>query len=252
MWQFIKGWWDIRTAIAVVALIQPWVLWLYRKYGKGGHIDVHPTGNVEIGFSALGATVGLQGTLRAVDREFFVSSMALEVVREADQSRHTLEWGAFRPPAVLVGETKDPIEMPAGFMLQPLAPRRYNIVFVDMATQAAVRQLTDPLQAAWFTALTANDLAPDGRQQYYEAEFNRTALHVNTFADLDPIIYWHPGDYRIQLRIHTTRPDRNFSETRRFTLTGADIAGLRGNRIPMLLQVVGLPSRLHFAYSTYR
>src|SRR5207253_5016876 len=97
----------IQPLIAVLALIQPWIIWLYRKYGRGGDIDVHHTGNVEVGFSALGATVGLQGTLRAADRDFFVSSMTLEVLREADGSRHTLEWGAFRPPAVVVGVAKD-------------------------------------------------------------------------------------------------------------------------------------------------
>ena len=128
--------------------------------------------------------------------------------------------------------------MPAGFMLQPTAPRRYNIVFIDMAAQAAVRQLTDPLQAAWFAALTANNVPTDGHQNYYETQFNGTLLHVNTFADLDPIIYWHPGEYRMRLKIHTTRPDGDFFENWRFTLTAADVTGLRNNRLPR-----GCPAR---------
>src|SRR5438067_1136828 len=98
MWGWIKTW-DLRTVVAVVALAQTWVYWAWRKWGRAGHLDVHRTGTVEVGFSGWGATVGVHGTLRSVDRDFFVSSMTLTVIRESDHSQHKLEWGAFRPPA---------------------------------------------------------------------------------------------------------------------------------------------------------
>ena len=252
MWVWLTGVWNTATAIAVVALVQPWVYWFYRKYGRGGHLDVHHTGNIEIGFSTLGATIGLQGTLRSLDREFFVSSMTLDIVRESDNSQHTLEWAAFRPPLVLVGEPKDPVEMPAGFLLQPTAPRRYHIMFNDSAAQAAAKQVTDPLQAAWFAALSSKGIPSDKHQEYYDTEFRLTPLHVTTFSDLDPIMYWQAGSYRLRLRIHTTRPDRDFQENWKFSLTPTDVSGLRGNRIPTILTALNLTGRWHFAYSRYQ
>ena len=100
-----------EALVAFVALIQPYLFWLYKKYWKPGSVDAYSAGHVEVGYSNFGATLGLQGALRAIDRDLFVSDISLTLTRISDSSAHTLVWTAFRPPAALVNPSKDPIEV---------------------------------------------------------------------------------------------------------------------------------------------
>lgn len=231
-------WLDLKAAIAIVALVQPWLYWLYKKYGKGGHLDVHRTGQLEVGFSYFGPTLGLQGTLRAVDRDFFVSRMLLVLVRDADNARHEFEWGAFRPPQLLLGEPKDPVETPAGFMLQPLAPRRYNILFIDTQTRSSVLQLAERLSRGWAESVHTAAVPHDSIRQHYEQVFSRQPLHIDTFSALERLIYWEPGSYTVRLTIQCTRPNRTFTDVFKFSLTPEDVASLRLNKLTVLAAAV--------------
>ena len=53
--------------IGFVALIQVWLIALYKQFVSRGKLTVYETASIEIGFSAFGPTVTLLGTLRASD-----------------------------------------------------------------------------------------------------------------------------------------------------------------------------------------
>jgi hypothetical protein len=75
----------VSAIIAVIALIQPWLLWGWRKFFRRGSIEIFNTSTIEVGYSNLGPTLGLQGTLRGHDREQFIRGITVEVIREADK-----------------------------------------------------------------------------------------------------------------------------------------------------------------------
>src|ERR1700682_1369881 len=91
---FLKGWGSL--IVATVALIQPWIIALWRKAFRPGSIDIHETGTIEIGYSSFGPTVGLRGTLRAVHHDQFVRIIDLTVIKEKDAARHFFPWVVFR------------------------------------------------------------------------------------------------------------------------------------------------------------
>src|SRR5438552_10322360 len=91
---FLKGWGSL--IVAVVALIQPWVIALWRRFFRPGTIDIHETGTIEVGYSGFGPTIGLRGTLRAVHRDQFVRDIQVAIAKVKDGSKHSFEWVVFR------------------------------------------------------------------------------------------------------------------------------------------------------------
>lgn len=178
--------------------------------------------------------------------------MTVDVIRQADGARHTLEWGAFRPPVLLVGAQTAPTEMPAGFMLQTTTPRRFNFLFFDLAVQAAVKSATEALTNQWKTSIQADNVQPEARAAYYAQTTMPSRVHVDAFAALDRLIYWDPGEYEYRMKIHTTRPAHDFEHTGRFTLTAQDSATLSANRMGILASACDQPATWGFASAPYR
>src|SRR5437660_1351433 len=73
---------DAKLWLAIVALVQPWLIALWKKFLLRGRIRAYPSANIEIGFSTFGPTVALQGTLHASHRDIFVTSAGMVVTRE--------------------------------------------------------------------------------------------------------------------------------------------------------------------------
>src|ERR1700682_2947402 len=130
-------WNDYATlTIAVVALLQPWAVLAWKQFFRPGAIDIFETGVIEVGFSGYGPTLGLVGTLRARDRGLFIRSASIEVERETDHARHNFEWAAFRATRTIIGRPSEvALSVPAGFMVMPMQPSRYNIFFNDLKFQ---------------------------------------------------------------------------------------------------------------------
>ena len=83
-------------SVAALALAQPWLWAAYRRFFRRPHIQAFPTSSIEVGFSQLGATIGLHGTLLAKGRDVFVYSIELEIVRQKDSATHDFVWALFR------------------------------------------------------------------------------------------------------------------------------------------------------------
>ena len=140
--------------IATIALLQPWVVALWKRFLRQGTIDIHETGTIEVGYSSYGATIGLTGTLRAVHRDQFVRSIELTVVKGKDSSQHFFNWGLFRSGKLTIGrESEMTVELPSGFMLTTREPGRYSTLFVDSALQAEIRPHLTRVVEAWQGAL---------------------------------------------------------------------------------------------------
>ncbi len=243
---------NLNTVIALVALVQPWLLWLWLKFFRRGNIEIFETGTVEVGSSNYGPTIGLQGTLHGREREMFVRVISLEVIREADNAQHHFEWVAFRSFRIVsTRPTEVAFQLPAGFLLLPSQPFRYNLFFSATAFQQQhVQPVIDVLYAAWYVAVqqsfggAALSNIPDVAQAQVQAAaqaaypgFVGHMAHVNAFAQLNQQFYWNPGWYRLSMRIETTSPERTVTKRWRFQLTQAQSNSLRGNGLKVVQEV---------------
>lgn len=155
---FDWGWWKGNGAlvVATIALVQPWVLRLWRAIFRRGTLDIFKTGTIEVGYSGFGPTVALHGTFAAVHKDLFVSGAHLTVVRLADQATHRFEWAAFRSPAVNLSRPTDVnVALPAGSMVGVARPQRFNIVFNDVGLQQQMIPIIETVRTAWGAAVHA-------------------------------------------------------------------------------------------------
>jgi len=148
---FLKSWGTLT--VAMIALMQPWLLALYRKFFRQAHFDIYETGNIEIGFSNFGPTIGLLGALRGVNRDSFVRGIALILTHYKDKALHNFPWGLFRSDRILVRSRSDTtLQLCSGFMLTQNSPFPYKIQFWDRDAQDEIRPLIERLTSAWTEA----------------------------------------------------------------------------------------------------
>lgn len=238
--------------VAVLALVQPWILATWRRYFRPGRIEIYETGTIEIGYSAFGPTIGLHGTLRACDRDLFIRSVHLELFKEKDQSRHRFEWGVFRSSKVIAGRPEElTLELPAGFMLLISQPHRFNIQFHELSRQDEIRKVLEPVQQGWFTALS-KALPIQTHQACYQT-FSQGKAHVTAFTELDRLCYWEAGKYQLTMTVSTEPRNRKFLRTWSFVFSQEDINSIRLNPIVILREMCGQDNvRYNFVYARYQ
>jgi hypothetical protein len=235
--EFLKTW--SAHIIAFVALIQPWIIGIWKYFFRQGHIDIYETGAIEIGYSMFGATIGLHGTLRAVHRDKFVRRITLTVIKHKDKSEHNFEWGVFRKGPYFLDLRRAIFELPSGFMLLTSQPYRYDILFQDMALQQEIRPHLEKVSQAWILAQLTSTT--------YD-QFSKGTVHVNAYTALDRLIYWDAGSYTLKMSVWTTRPEQDFSKEWSYELTEKDVKSIRLNVVRMLRDTC-LPPRIMIPYN---
>ncbi len=254
--------------IALLALLQPWFISLYKKYLNKGKIEVYETGNIEVGYSSFGTTIGLNGTLRCLNKDLFVRKMAVEIVRQRDNSTHILEWGIFRSAKTsFKGEIEGTFELPSGFLLNTNFPYRFNIQFHDMNLQDEIRSITTKISQEWnksvadYTQMIMNNPAvrkqseasDDPYWQLYDI-FRKTPLYMEVYTKLGQLYYLDCGKYFMKLTIFTSNPDQIFENGWHFSINDEDSNMLRLNVLNMLDDLCGrrpTGAPYFFAYPNY-
>jgi len=252
--QMVKNW-VVANLIALVALVQPYLYWTWKKYFRKGRIDLHQTGQIEVGYSGLGSTIALIGTLRAVHEDQFVHSIDLLLTRTRDNMQRKFEWAALRPLSIIVGAATQPnLEIASGFMLLVSAPLKFNIVFKDPDFQAQVASVTAPTRGAWETFWSNNGgAAPTADVSNLFFQFRDTLPHVNAYAELDRMLDWQPVEYSLDVRVNTANPKRTFTTVFRFSLNAEDVQRLRFNCFRIIEEACGRPTTggYDFRYCNY-
>lgn len=254
-WQEFFRHWLVADVIALIALVQPYIYWGWKRYFRKGRIDVHETAKVEVGYSTYGSTIAVLGTLRAVHEDQFVRSIELVLTRIRDNMQRRFEWLAFRPATiVLAGPAEVKLEVASGFMLLTSEPWKYHIVFLDPQLQTEITSVLDRVRNAWIKFLDENGgMLPGANLNDLFQQFRVTMDHVNTFADLDRLLDWQPVEYSINVRVNTANPNRTFTRQLRFSVALTDVEVLRLNRFKIIEEACGIQTTLvyNFGYCKY-
>lgn len=254
--------------IAAIALIQPWVLALWKRYVQRGYIEALPAGNLEIGFSTFGPTVGLLGALRSHNRDAFVNEMCVKVTRTADKASRTLKWRAVRSNEMTIGGLAQvQITFASGTPVRADAPFKYNILFSQDAFLADQRTLAQQLMQHWhsFVQATIQGLAADVRNQVladtqnplvtemFFAQFNLTDDCARDLREaLAREFYWSPGEYEIELTVDVGQPMRSHIRRWKFTLDTNEVDNLEKNKDLCIRELCGLATQYNFANPMYQ
>ncbi|MGE5539783.1 MAG: hypothetical protein ACM30I_14285 [Gemmatimonas sp.] len=245
----------VSTAVSVVALMRPELSRVFRRWTND--IDLHPAGRIEIGFSGFGPTIGIEGTLRAVRNDQFITSMNLTVIRSADHLQHSFEWAIFRRPVLFQAQPND-MQIAAGFFLPTNEARRFSIQFHDRSTADRYRDPVMALRNQWMNFVQANNLVLPGQPSpvirgHYGTFATQHSQHTTpAFAAVNNEFYWQPGRYDMRIDVSTSRPSKRFSFSYTFELTAADSQLLRLNAIAIMMTACDVPDVIfNFAYPQY-
>lgn len=216
-----------------------------------GKISIFKTGSLEVGYSTLGPSLALQGTLLAHRKDVFVREILISVTRDSDGSTHELNWTAFRSPQVQTVWTGFlPIEIPSAFNVQPNKPHRYHIYFSDRKTQAEITPILIDLSKEWIQYKSKNQDLIDKKAsssnlnpedvvvQMYGDDFTQnTPAWQSALRVLDRKNYWEIGSYHMHVKIKTALPNRRFTETMSFSIDEASLSIIRMNAVATLDEV---------------
>jgi hypothetical protein len=268
MGDFLKNYGTL--ILAIYGILQVWFIAFWKKHIRNGLINIYETGTIEIGYSAFGPTIGLNGTLRALNKDVFIKSIDILVIREKDKAQHTFNWIAFRPPKIdFAGTQPITMEIPSSFLVSPDSPHRYNIVFSDGDHFDDIRYLYNEYISEWYkTSKQLSDIwhpslgtipQPEiiSRQSALIEEFKSSKIHIDMYTTLDRKCYWETGDYSLTINVRTSKPDKIFSNCYNFAITEADSINLKLNVITILQEPISNYLRIqnypyNFAYSVYK
>ncbi|HEY0319350.1 MAG TPA: hypothetical protein VGC66_00105 [Pyrinomonadaceae bacterium] len=268
-WEWTKDTWTL--VVAVIALVQPWVVGAYKRLFKAGAVDINETALIEVGYSPFGATIGLQGTLRSRDRDLFIKFINLTLVKQRDNSKYQFDWVVFRTAKTIIGQSGEvALDVPSSFMIATAQPHRYNIVFSDTKLFQEIRPTLEGIRQSWLTYLqgigqsdeleeyltSANPALKRKLLKSLKRSYDKFSIlpeQVNSLTILEKAFYWEPGIYRLSIHVGTTRPDRHYSKSWSFTLLEADVNNLRNNVITIMEETCGIQQvgQYMFIYTAY-
>jgi len=263
-------WIDIAVFVVLaLSLAQPWLIKLGKKIFKKGKIEINEYGNLEISYGAFGPSIALNGTLLALNNDFFIQNIELSLKKMRDNSEHSFEWVSFRSPSFKLGheESEQTLELATGFMLYAKRQHRYNIFFSDRQTRDEIRPIFNKISEKWMNIIRGAGVDQFLSQQNINiAQFQQRLTQAidNTyqkFTKRSEILeswesfkrnnYWDAGEYELTMIVNCSIPKKVFSKTWRFSLTNSDYENLKLNSLELIAFACFRPARYWYAFPKY-
>jgi hypothetical protein len=250
--------------VAGYAVIQVWIIALWKKYFRKGKLSIFKTGQIEIGYSNFGPAIALAGTLRAEFKPVFISEISLKLIRLKDTSTHKLEWTAFRSSQLRTSKEPISLDLPSSFNVSLEQPHRYNIFFSDRKVQNELTPFLNSTSEEWnkfitskivLTASPNTILTPRGlieRKDFDEFTRSNNSFH-DAWDQLQRKNYWEEGEYQVTMAISAPSFPKEFAETWKFTLSKQQSENLRLNSVVTLNELCLVDSGgYNFIYLEYQ
>ena len=217
----------IATAIAVLALLQPWIIKLWSCFCQKVRVSFIPSAKIKLYYNRSGAYVYLGGVIEARNKAAVVKDIAVKVVRKKDKAELVLDWSSFMIPvfqsfggnAVTTSEIARPFKVEAG-SLYP--------VFIEFAST----NIQEKNRLAEIYNTMALEL-PGILQPNFSIDQAKYALvnsrNYQAFRDeLLGNFYWKADDYVIELTI--TYNDTKIQRYKfKFSINDNEAAAFKGN-----------------------
>jgi hypothetical protein len=268
------NWTAVATAIAVAAFFRPDVTRLWKKYVKKPKVTIFKTGNLEIGFSGIGATIALRGTLLATNKEVLIPRMLCRVQRLADNETSEMGWVFVREDLIsITAQTKtlasgenSQFRLPHAFYAFPETTHPYSVLFSNESTMNEMNRLLEVVRekwSLWSQGILKSYSSHDKGQALGPDEYD--LLLVNSFPDFcaSPLIanimeellkyqFWTAGKYHLEFVVQSASPDDEFKREWYFHITEKDSSLLNKNIMWMLAAICKLPfGQWHYCYPHY-
>lgn len=236
----------------------PWVITFLLRFFRKGQVSFYETVPMQLGYTAWGPVIVLEGVMRAMGHDMFVERAILSITKDKDKSIHDFEWWIVRPEISYTGRESGRGWPPA----YPITLRTFQsepraIGFRDLKMYSEIKSVTNELSKEW--SKQRGDLFLQLQRKAYlhagpsreslmnlQKEFQKTKYWNEAFNRINKLCYWEAGSYSLKMVIHTSKPDGVFPEKRRFEITPEEAKMLELNAVTILEDVCGLRQWQYF------
>lgn len=193
---------DIITAIvAVIALIQPWVIKLWNMIFKKIKITFIPSGKIKLFYNRSGAYVQIGGVIEAKNQDTVIKDISAKITRLCDNAELKMDWSSFDVPVYqsIAGNivTTTEIARPFKVKANDLSPvfvefRNVDDQFLDSLNEKYNSML---LQARTIANPTIS--LEDARQN-----FKSTPEYQKIKEELLESFYWKVSQYVLKISVY--------------------------------------------------
>jgi hypothetical protein len=249
---------DAQTAIGIssisvasLAFVRPEVVRLTRRFFKRGSIQLFPNEVVVWSFGPEGLTLRLGGTLRARNRNVFVSSMTIRLAAPDGLSERRLEW-RYRVLPEAVRKTPEAV---VAMLLAAEDGSPFDVVFTDSDdVRSRILDIQARMYHEWVsmptldtTTMRALGVTP-GMDARYEA-LSIGVGYAGLAGELDALLRLTPGIYTVELVVGCETPDGPQVYRGRSEVSGGTQRELSANSRTILREACGLPGPAYAAVS---
>lgn len=213
---------DIITAIvAVIALVQPWVIklwkWIFRKI----EITFIPSGKMKLFYNRSGAYIQIGGVIEAKNQDAVIKDISAKIIRLCDNAELKMDWSSFNVPVYqnIAGNIVTTMETARPFKVRAndLAP-----VFVEFCNVDG--PLVDHMAEIYSSlgVLARTIVAPTMSLEEARQNFKLTPEYQSVKEELLEGFYWKVSQYVLTISVHyESNTIKNFSY--KFSLNQTEI-----------------------------
>ncbi len=217
----------IATILAVMALIQPWIIAAWKKFFKPFEITFIPSAKIKLYYNRSGAYIYLGGVIEAKNRPAVIKNISAKVIRQSDKAELAMDWSSFMVPVFqsVGGNAVTTSEIARPFMVDTngLTP-----VFVEFANSDT--QVVDRLSKIYEKLILESKRISNMKMPFEQAvdQLQKIAEYRTFREELLENFYWKVSDYQVELSINYSG---NAIETYkyRFSLNHDEIGEFRKN-----------------------
>lgn len=196
------SYYEIITAIvAVIALIQPWVIKLWNLMFKKATITFIPSGKMKLFYNRSGAYVQIGGVIEARNQDIIIKNISAKITRLCDNAELKMDWNSFDVPVYqsVAGNlvTTTEIARPIKIKSNDLSPVFVEFRNVDDLFLDQLAEKYNALTAQARTIAKTTISLEDAREK-----FKSTSEYQNIKEDLLESFYWKVSQYVIEISVY--------------------------------------------------
>lgn len=217
----------IAAILAIIALIQPWVIAAWKKFFRPLNVTFIPSAMIKLYYNRSGAYIYLGGVIEAKNRSAVIKDISVKVIRQCDNAELKMDWSSFMVPvfqsvggnSISTSEIARPFKVGAN----DLNPIFVEFANLDTQTLDHLAEIYEKLMLESRRIYNINipfDLAKAQLQALPEYKTFREELLEN--------FYWKVSDYKIELSIsHSDNKTKIYKY--HFSLNQNEISEFRKN-----------------------
>lgn len=226
----------IATVIAIIALLQPWLIALYNRYFKKIKVTFTPSAKIKLYYNKSGAYIYLGGVIESQNKAAIVKDISVKLIRQNDRAELNLDWSSFMLPIfqsvggnpVVTNEIARPFKVDAN----SLYPVFVEFATVNMPEASKLSEIYETIYAQARSLPIAAMLPEQAKQALAETE-----CYKRCKDELLQNFYWKAADYIIELAISYN--EKKATRLRyAFSIDAEEAAKFKGNIEKSLLCVI--------------